>query len=298
MDWKLEVVVLPVADVDRAKAFYAEQAGFIVDLDTRIGEDVRIVQLTPRGSGCSVVVGRGIGEAAPGSAPALQLVVSDIDAARAELAGRGVAVSAVQHQQDGTWVEGKGGDWNSFVFFSDPDGNSWTVQERPAGPRRSEQDPVEVARAIIDGNLYMTLATADADGRPWAAPVFYAPGGYTDFYWMSVPDATHSRNLAQRPQLSVVIFDSTVPPNTGQAVYMSAAAEELTGDDIDRGLEVFPGSAERGARDVTRDDVEAPSPWRLYRARALEQFVGCPRDPGRPCARHDLAIDHRTAVAP
>ncbi|GAA0687720.1 glyoxalase [Kitasatospora atroaurantiaca] len=133
MDWKLEVVVVPVADVDRAKLFYGEQVGFVVDHDTRIGDEIRVVQLTPRGSACSIVLGTGVAEGVPGSVKGLQLVVSDIDAARAELVERGVDVSKVQHFDNGVQVEGRGGDWNSFLFFSDPDGNSWTVQECPAG---------------------------------------------------------------------------------------------------------------------------------------------------------------------
>ncbi|MEE1826120.1 VOC family protein [Streptomyces sp. BE20] len=131
MDWKLEVVVVPVPDVDRAKVFYEEQAGFTVDHDTRIRDGVRVVQLTPPGSGCSIVVGAGMTEAPPGSLKGLQLVVPDIDRAHAELVARGVEVSPVQHFEDGTRVDGRGGEWNSFVFFSDPDGNGWAVQEAP-----------------------------------------------------------------------------------------------------------------------------------------------------------------------
>ena len=132
MDWKLEVVVVPVADVERAKRFYSEQAGFVVDHDTRINDEMRVVQLTPPGSGCSIVVGTGIVDMPPGSLKGLQLVVSDIEAARAELVERGVAVSPVQHYEGAVLVDGRGGDWNSFIFFSDPDGNGWVVQERPA----------------------------------------------------------------------------------------------------------------------------------------------------------------------
>jgi catechol 2,3-dioxygenase-like lactoylglutathione lyase family enzyme len=117
MDWKLEVVVVPVTDVDRAKRFYSEQVGFGVDHDTRVNDDMRFVQLTPPGSACSIVLGRGIGESAPGSAQGLQLVVSDIEAARAELSDGGVEVSKVKHFEDGAQVDGPGGDWNSFVFF-------------------------------------------------------------------------------------------------------------------------------------------------------------------------------------
>jgi catechol 2,3-dioxygenase-like lactoylglutathione lyase family enzyme len=132
MDWKLEVVVVPVSDVDRAKEFYAEKAGFVVDVDQRFGEAFRVVQLTPPGSACSITIGTGLVDSTPGSLKGLQLVVSDIEAARAELAERGVDVSNVRHMEDGAWVEGPGGPWNSFFFFEDPDGNSWAVQEKPA----------------------------------------------------------------------------------------------------------------------------------------------------------------------
>lgn len=132
MDWKLELVVVPVSDVARAKRFYSEQVGFVVDHDTRVSDKVRIVQLTPPGSGCSIAVGSGMVEMTPGSLQGLQLVVSDIEAARAELMERGVAVSEIRHVEGDVWVEGRGGPWNSFIFFSDPDGNGWAVQERPA----------------------------------------------------------------------------------------------------------------------------------------------------------------------
>ncbi len=131
MDLKLEVVPVPVSDVDRAKTFYAEQLGFVVDLDTRIGDEVRLVQLTPPGSGCSIHLSTGILKMPPGVLEGLQLVVPDIEAARSELVGRGVEAGPVQHMEDGEWVEGRGGVWNSFVFFSDPDGNGWVLQERP-----------------------------------------------------------------------------------------------------------------------------------------------------------------------
>jgi catechol 2,3-dioxygenase-like lactoylglutathione lyase family enzyme len=124
MDMKLEVVVIPVSDVDRAKQFYSENCGFVVDVDNRMGEDFRNVQLTPPGSACSVTIGTGL-------TPGLQLVVVDIQAARDEMAGRGVEVSQVQHIEDGGWVDGPGGPWNSFFFFKDPDGNNWAVQEKP-----------------------------------------------------------------------------------------------------------------------------------------------------------------------
>jgi catechol 2,3-dioxygenase-like lactoylglutathione lyase family enzyme len=121
MDFRLELVQVPVADVDRAIDFYTEKAGFHLDVDTEVGGGVRFVQLTPPGSPASIALGTGITTMAPGSIEGLQLVVSDIEAARAELAGRGVPVTEVQVF-----------DWGSFVFFHDPDGNGWAVQQIPA----------------------------------------------------------------------------------------------------------------------------------------------------------------------
>jgi catechol 2,3-dioxygenase-like lactoylglutathione lyase family enzyme len=120
MDFKLELVPVPVSDVDRAKAFYTDKAGFNADHDHRVSDEIRFVQLTPPGSACSISVGEGLVDTPPGSAKGLQLVVDDIEAAAAELAGRGVEVSDVQDFP-----------WGRFVFFSDPDGNSWSVQQIP-----------------------------------------------------------------------------------------------------------------------------------------------------------------------
>jgi catechol 2,3-dioxygenase-like lactoylglutathione lyase family enzyme len=131
MDWRLEVVVVPVSDVDRAKAFYSEQLGFIVDVDHRPNEEFRVVQLTPPGSGCSIAIGTGLGAMQPGSLKGLQLCVGDIEAARAELVSRGVAVRPVRHHDGTGFVDGNAGDWNSFVLLSDPDGNEWLVQQSP-----------------------------------------------------------------------------------------------------------------------------------------------------------------------
>ena len=130
MDFKLELVIVPVSDVDRAKDFYLEQAGFRLDVDHRAGEDFRIVQLTPPGSACSVTLMRN--PAAAGSLQGLHLIVSDIDQARAELTGRGLNASEVFHFTDGGQVPGpdpERGDYNSFLSFADPDGNGWLVQE-------------------------------------------------------------------------------------------------------------------------------------------------------------------------
>jgi len=132
MDWTLEVVVVPVSDVDRSKKFYSEQVGFNVDVDHSTGDSFRVVQLTPPGSGCSISIGVGLGDSAPGSLKGLQLCVTDVDAAREQLVRGGVDVSEVRHVEEGVWKPGHGEDWNSFIFFDDPDGNSWTVQQKPA----------------------------------------------------------------------------------------------------------------------------------------------------------------------
>lgn len=132
MDWKLELVLLPVADVERAKAFYTEQLGFTLDVDYQPSDAFRVVQMTPPGSACSISIGVGITTAAPGSVQGLHLVVSDIEAAHALLAGRGVAASAIFHFEAGQQAPGpdpERRDYGSFVAFSDPDGNSWLVQE-------------------------------------------------------------------------------------------------------------------------------------------------------------------------
>lgn len=121
MDWTLEVVVVPVSDLDRSKRFYEEQLGFKVDHDTTFNEDTRVMQLTPPGSGCSIVLGKGIVKGEPGTLKGVQLVVSDLEKARAQLIERGVEVGEIvrMNEMDG----------GSFVFFDDPDGNSWAVQE-------------------------------------------------------------------------------------------------------------------------------------------------------------------------
>jgi predicted enzyme related to lactoylglutathione lyase len=121
VDWKIELIPIPVSDVDRAKDFYVEKAGFNADQDNTVGDDLRFVQLTPPGSACSIALGKGITEQPPGSVQGVVMVVSDINAARAELVERGVDVGDVQVFP-----------WGSFLFFKDPDGNGWAVQELPA----------------------------------------------------------------------------------------------------------------------------------------------------------------------
>ena len=123
MDWKLELVAIPVSDVDRAKAFYTEQVGFNADHDHTVSDEIRFVQLTPPGSACSIAIGKGVSDAPAGSVQGVQLVVADIKAARAHLVGNGVQASDVQDFP-----------WGRFVFFADPDGNRWSVQELPPRP--------------------------------------------------------------------------------------------------------------------------------------------------------------------
>jgi catechol 2,3-dioxygenase-like lactoylglutathione lyase family enzyme len=151
MDYKLEVVVVPVSDVDRAKAFYVDNCGFVLDVDHQPNEQFRVVQLTPRGSGCSVTIGTGLATMAPGSMEGLQLSVADIGAAHADLTSRGVPVGPVQHHDGSGMVDGPGGDYNSFFFFSDPDGNGWAVQQSPL---------VKAAAATAAGEASMASTAA------------------------------------------------------------------------------------------------------------------------------------------
>jgi nitroimidazol reductase NimA-like FMN-containing flavoprotein (pyridoxamine 5'-phosphate oxidase superfamily) len=146
-------------------------------------------------------------------------------------------------------------------------------------------DPEATARAVIGANRYMTLGTADGDGLPWVSPVWFATEDYRDFYWVSSPAARHSRNLAARPEVSIVIFDSQVVPGSAEAVYMSAVAEQVA-EDLDDGLAIFNVRGEaQGLRPWTRDDVQPPSKHRLYRAVARELFVLDPRDERVPVGR-------------
>jgi predicted enzyme related to lactoylglutathione lyase len=133
MDWKLELVVIPVSDVDRAKAFYTEKLGFNADQDNKVSDEVRFVQLTPPGSACSIAIGTGLSESPPppGSVQGMQVVVADIEVARAELVERGVEVSEVHDFP-----------WGRFVFFKDPDGNGWSVQELPARDEPADEPPL------------------------------------------------------------------------------------------------------------------------------------------------------------
>jgi hypothetical protein len=154
-----------------------------------------------------------------------------------------------------------------------------------------EQSPGDSARTIIDTIVYMVLGTADEAGHPWTSPVYFASKAYKEFYWMSSPDVRHSRNILLRPQISIVIFDSRVPVGKAQAVYMSAVAEELMGNDLDRGLQIYNGRFQdptaHGVSVIVPEDVRTPALYRLYRAVALEHWVLDPA--GHP--------DHRMPVS-
>ncbi len=139
---------------------------------------------------------------------------------------------------------------------------------------RGETDPASTAKAIIDANLYMVLGTADEHGHPWVSPVYYAPVDYREFIWVSRPETLHSDNLLGRPEISIVIFDSSVPISTGQGVYMAATAEEVTGDARGAAIEVFSRrSVGHGGRGWTLEDVEPPAEIRLYRATASAYYI-------------------------
>ncbi len=156
------------------------------------------------------------------------------------------------------------------------------------------------ARSILDANRYLTLGTADLDGQPWTSPVYFtataeSPRGW-EFYWASPIDARHSQNLAVRPQVSLVVFDSTVAPFEGRAVYAIGQARESAGDELDHGLRVYPGPSQRGGGPISREEVTGASPYRLYQATATELWVLCPHELRQPCSLHGIVADHRARV--
>lgn len=154
----------------------------------------------------------------------------------------------------------------------------------------NQQDLVAIARTIIDSIVYMVLGTSDETGRPWVSPVYFSEEKYKEFYWISSPDVTHSRNIAVHPQVSIVIFDSQIPVGMGQAVYMSAVAEELKEVDLASGIQIYNGRfqnpAEHGVRTIQLENVQAPALYRLYRATIQEHWILDPNT--RP--------DHRISV--
>lgn len=140
-----------------------------------------------------------------------------------------------------------------------------------------QEDFADMAKAIIDSTLYMVLGTADQTGQPWVSPVYFTASKYKEFYWISSPETKHSRNIAQRSQVSIVVFNSQVPVGKARAVSMTAEAEELTGSDLERGLVIyngrFPDPAQHGVQDTTLEEVRPPGRYRLYRDVALEHWV-------------------------
>jgi hypothetical protein len=161
-------------------------------------------------------------------------------------------------------------------------------------------DLPELGRQIVDTTYYLTLATADSAGVPWASPVYFAPNNYREFYWMSSPDVTHSQNLSVRPGSSIVIYDSGQAPGGGRGVYFTATAGEVPLDDLDSAISIYNGRFENpdehGLRSVDRAILEPPAAYRLYRAIATEASMLCRRPPGQPCPDHGLSHDHRTPV--
>lgn len=228
MDWRLEVVTVPVSDVDRALHFYKGQMGFDLDLDTKIGDAIRLVQLTPPGSSCSIHIGTGITEAAPGSLWGLILVVADIEQARSTLVGRGVEVTPVRHFEEGEWVDGSGNGWNAYVFFGDPDGNGWMLQEsretsqadasevRPAEPRLILRDrfPVMDLDRLTGYCLTKPGSTAERPFGPGA--LVMKVGGKMFAIVMEGEDRSRSASSASRssPRCFAIRSLMSVPATT------------------------------------------------------------------------------------
>ena len=152
------------------------------------------------------------------------------------------------------------------------------------------------AAQLLEQNAYLTLATVTSAGRPWASPVYFAADGLADFYWSSATYSRHSENLAETGAVSVAVFDSTVPPYHGRALYAEGHATVVDDDELEHALAIYPGPQSRGGSRLDIDDVTGSSPWRLYRARATDVWVLCPRDPRSPCALHGRDDDHRAHV--
>lgn len=156
---------------------------------------------------------------------------------------------------------------------------------------------VDHGHELLATNAYLVLGTVGPDGAPWTTPVYFAADGLHDYYWTSSQGSQHSRNLAERGQVSLAVFDSTVPAYHGRCLYAAGEAGEVPADELDHGLQVYPGPVERGGSPLTLADVAGDSPWRLYRARATAVWVLCPREPRQPCPRHGRADDHRERIA-
>lgn len=154
------------------------------------------------------------------------------------------------------------------------------------------------ARSLLDANAYLTLGTVSAQGQPWTSPVYFAADGLADFYWVSSRGSLHSVNIAVEPSVSLVVFDSTVAAHHGRALYAVGSARALEGPELEHGLAVYPGPATRGGSALGVEEATGDSPYRLYRVRASQVWVLCPRDPRQPCPRHGLSNDHRVQIHP
>ena len=157
---------------------------------------------------------------------------------------------------------------------------------------------LEHAHGLLEANDYLTLGTVNADGTPWTTPFYFAADGLTDVYWVSSRTSLHSVNVEARPEVSLVVFDSTVPAYHGRALYAVGSASVVEDAEVERGLSVYPGPESRGGSPLTADEVTGDSPWRLYRAQATQVWVLCPREPRQPCPRHGRSDDHRELVHP
>jgi hypothetical protein len=154
------------------------------------------------------------------------------------------------------------------------------------------------AHALVETNRYLTLGTVDREGRPWTSPVYFAADpDLRTFYWISRQACRHSRNLDGRPDVSLVVFDSTVPPYHGRALYAVGTASVCSAADLEEGLTVYPGPPSRGGSPLAATEVTGAAPLRLFRAQATALWVLCPGEPGRPCDRHGRAEDHRQRIA-
>lgn len=154
------------------------------------------------------------------------------------------------------------------------------------------------AKALLERNAYLTLGTVGGDGQPWTSPIYMAADGLSDFYWVSNQASLHSLNVEAHPQVSLVVFDSTVPAYHGRALYAVGTAAVVEESELEHGLGVYPGPESRGGSTMLLEDVTGESPYRLYRARASRVWVLCPREPRQPCPRHGRAEDHRELVHP
>ncbi|MCY1140139.1 pyridoxamine 5'-phosphate oxidase family protein [Actinoplanes sp. Pm04-4] len=152
------------------------------------------------------------------------------------------------------------------------------------------------ARELLDGNRFLTLATVSSGGQPWASPVYFSWAGEWEFFWVSAVDSEHSLNLAARPAVAITVFDSTVPPYHGRAVYAVGEGREVPADELDELLVHYPGPADRGGSPFQREKLVGDSSWRLYQAAASELWVLCPGEPGESCTLHDIMRDHRARV--